>query len=145
MVSNRFPNLFQPFQIGPLKLKNRIVMPPMGTNFAEPNAPGFISERHRSYYAERAKGGVGLIIFEGTRVNPKRLARKGGPDLYADQFIPGFRELIELIKAGGARCAVQIADRGRVGNLKVDFSGKFDNVRYKRRGICRRLGESLTR
>jgi len=126
MVSHRFPNLFQPFQIGPLKLKNRIVMPPMGTNFAEPSAPGFITERHRSYYAERAKGGVGLIIFEGTRVNPKRLARKGGPDLHGDQFIPGFRELVDLIKAEGARCAVQIADRGRVGNLKVDFSGRFD-------------------
>ncbi len=126
MVKTHFPHLFEPIQIGPLKLKNRIVMPPMGTNFAEPSAPGFISERHRSYYAERAKGGVGLIIFEGTRVNPKRLARKGGPDLHADPFIPGFRELVELIKAGGARCAVQIADRGRVGNLKVDFSGKFD-------------------
>ena len=69
---------------------------------------------------------MGLIIFEGTRVNPKRMARKGGPDLYADQFIPGFRELTELIKEGGARCAIQIADRGRIGNLKVDFAGTFD-------------------
>jgi len=126
MVTNHFPNLFSPFEIGPLKLKNRIVMPPMGTNFADPSAPGFISERHRSYYGERAKGGVGLIIFEGTRVNPKRMARKGGPDLHDDKFIPGFRELAALIKDGGARCAVQISDRGRVGNLKVDFSGKFD-------------------
>ncbi len=126
MVTNNFPNLFQPFEIGPLKLKNRIVMPPMGTNFADLNAPGFISERHKSYYAERAMGGVGLIIFEGTRVNPNRLARKGGPDLHGDQFIPGFQELVGLIKDGGARCAVQISDRGRVGNLKVDFSGKFD-------------------
>ncbi len=126
MAINHFPNLFQPFQIGTLKLKNRIVMPPMGTNFAEPDAPGFITERHRSYYGERAKGGVGLIIFEGTRVNPKRMARKGGPDLHGDQFIPGFKELTELIKEGGARCAVQLADRGRIGNLKVDFSGTFD-------------------
>ncbi len=126
MVTNHFPNLFQPIQIGPLKLKNRIVMAPMGTNFADPEAPGFISERHRSYYGERAKGGAGLIIFEGTRVNPKRMARKGGPDLHSDQFIPGFRKLVELIKAGGARCAVQLSDRGRVGNLKVDFSGRFD-------------------
>jgi 2,4-dienoyl-CoA reductase-like NADH-dependent reductase (Old Yellow Enzyme family)/thioredoxin reductase len=126
MSKNLFPNLFQPFEIGTLKLKNRIVMPPMGTNFAEPNAPGFITERHRSYYGERAKGGVGLIIFEGTRVNPKRMARKGGPDLHGDQFIPGFKELTELIKEGGARCAVQLADRGRIGNLKVDFAGTFD-------------------
>jgi 2,4-dienoyl-CoA reductase-like NADH-dependent reductase (Old Yellow Enzyme family)/thioredoxin reductase len=126
MATNQFPNLFQPFEIGTLKLKNRIVMPPMGTNFAEPDAPGFITERHRSYYGERAKGGVGLIIFEGTRVNPKRMARKGGPDLHGDQFITSFKELTELIKEGGARCAVQLADRGRIGNLKVDFSGTFD-------------------
>jgi 2,4-dienoyl-CoA reductase-like NADH-dependent reductase (Old Yellow Enzyme family)/thioredoxin reductase len=126
MAETRFPHLFEPIQIGPLKLKNRIVMPPMGTNFADPSAQGFITERHKSYYGERAKGGTGLIIFEGTRVNPKRMARKGGPDLYDDRFIAGFRELVELIKAGGARCAVQIADRGRIGNLKVDFKGEFD-------------------
>lgn len=46
--------LFSPFSIGTLELKNRIVMPPMGTNFATPE--GFMTERQIAYYVERAKG-----------------------------------------------------------------------------------------
>jgi 2,4-dienoyl-CoA reductase-like NADH-dependent reductase (Old Yellow Enzyme family)/thioredoxin reductase len=132
MAKDNFPNLFSPIQIGPMKLKNRIVMPPMGSNLADLSNPGFISERHKSYYGERAKGGAGLIIIEGTRVNPTRTSRKGCPDLFDDKFIPGFRELGELIKGYGACCAVQIADRGRIGNLKVDFEGNFDKSDTKK-------------
>ena len=52
--------------IGELKLKNRIVMPLMQTNYAD--VKGFITGRQIDYYTERAKGGVGLIIFEHTGV-----------------------------------------------------------------------------
>ena len=41
MAKDNFPNLFLPFQIGPMKLRNRIVMPPMGSNLADPQCPGF--------------------------------------------------------------------------------------------------------
>jgi 2,4-dienoyl-CoA reductase-like NADH-dependent reductase (Old Yellow Enzyme family) len=90
-----------------MKLKNRIVMPPMSTNFADPKYPGFVSKRHKSYYGERARGGTGLIIIESTNVNPLSSSRKFGLALYADQFIPGLKELVELIKECGARAAVQ--------------------------------------
>jgi len=52
--------LFEPIKIGIMKLKNRIVMPPMGTNFASED--GFMTKRLVNYHVERAKGGVGLII-----------------------------------------------------------------------------------
>ena len=51
-------SLFEPLTIKGLELRNRIVMPPMGTNFATEN--GEVTERMINYYAERAKGGAGL-------------------------------------------------------------------------------------
>ena len=54
--------LAQPGSIGPLRLKNRVVMAPMGTNFG--TTDGFASDRDTRYYAERAKGGVALVTTE---------------------------------------------------------------------------------
>ena len=124
-------SLFQPIQIGPMQLKNRIVMPPMSTNFADPEKPGFVSERHRAYYGERAKGGAALIITEGVNVNPTRRARKFGLALYDDSFIPGFKELTAIIKRNGAKCAVQLSQSGRLGPMKVDFDGTPDRSALK--------------
>jgi 2-enoate reductase len=49
--------LFSPLSIGSLKLENRIVMPPMATNFA--SLEGYVTDKQIDYYVERAKGGVG--------------------------------------------------------------------------------------
>jgi len=95
----------------------------MSTNFADPKSPGFVSERHKSYYGERAKGGVGLIIIESTNVNPSKGFRRFGLALHTDQFIPGFRELAETIQKEGAKCAVQLNHGGRIGFLQVDSEG----------------------
>ena len=58
----KYEKLFEKGKIGKLTIKNRIVMPPMGTGFAA--ASGEASEEITRYYEERAKGGVGLIITE---------------------------------------------------------------------------------
>jgi 2,4-dienoyl-CoA reductase-like NADH-dependent reductase (Old Yellow Enzyme family)/thioredoxin reductase len=126
MLTTKFSSLFQPIHIGPVKLRNRIVMPPMSTNFGDPKCPGFVSERHKSYYVERAKGGTALIIVEATNVNPLRGSRKFGLALHDDQSISGFKELVGLIKEWGARCAIQFYHRGRTGPIKVDFGGNPD-------------------
>ena len=58
--------LFQPFHLGNLQLKNRIVMAPMTRNFSpNNNIPG---DNVVDYYRRRAEGGVGLVITEGTCV-----------------------------------------------------------------------------
>jgi 2,4-dienoyl-CoA reductase-like NADH-dependent reductase (Old Yellow Enzyme family)/thioredoxin reductase len=131
MGQDHFPNLFEPIQIGRMRLKNRIVMPPMSTNFADPKSPGFVSERHKSYYGERAKGEVGLIIIESTNVNPSKGFRRFGLALHTDQFIPGFKELAESIQKWGAKCAVQLNHGGRIGFMKVDFEGNFNKNSLK--------------
>ena len=58
----KFKNMFSPIQIGPMQVKNRFVVPPMGNNFA--NTDGTMSDQSCAYYTARAKGGFGLITFE---------------------------------------------------------------------------------
>ncbi|HPO46567.1 MAG TPA: hypothetical protein PK875_12305, partial [Spirochaetota bacterium] len=59
-MSETLKHLFSPVAINTLKLKNRAVMPPMGTGYG--NADGTASERLMHYLAARARGGAGLII-----------------------------------------------------------------------------------
>jgi len=60
--------LFEPFKIGDVKLKNRVVMAPMNMVYSDPD--GYCSEQWLAWYAARAKGGFGLIITDATVVNP---------------------------------------------------------------------------
>ncbi|MEK7849034.1 MAG: FAD-dependent oxidoreductase, partial [Chloroflexota bacterium] len=115
MASQPFPELFQPGRIGEMTLRNRIVMPPMGTNFAEPD--GSIGQRSIDYYEARARGGVGLVIVEVTGVELSRgktIRRQIGID--DDKFVDGLSRLSEAIHRHGARSAIQIHHAGRLGH-----------------------------
>lgn len=63
----KYEKLFTPGKLGNMTIKNRIVMPPMGTGMAA--ADGEANDQIIRYYEERAKGGCGLIITEITRVD----------------------------------------------------------------------------
>ena len=64
-----YPHLFQPFQLGSITLKNRLVMSPMTMNYAAED--GLATEKLIRHYLERARGGVGLIVVEGTYFTPE--------------------------------------------------------------------------
>lgn len=106
-----YPNLFQPMTIGSMTVKNRIVMMPMGTNYALET--GGISDRHIHYYEQRARGGTGLIIVENVCVEYP-LGSNGTTQLRLDhdQFVPGMARLCEAIHRHGAKAAVQINHAG---------------------------------
>lgn len=109
--------LFTPIKIGKLEVKNRIVMPAMATGFASED--GQVTERMISYYEERAKGGVGLIIVEFTGVE-----RRGRPlpmqnMIDMDRFIPGLQKLVEVIKKHGAKAAIQLHHGGVKASAKI--------------------------
>ena len=133
MVQNVFPNLFSPLQVGSLSIKNRIVMPPMSTNFGDPEHPGIVTARHNAYYRQRAKGGAGLIIVEATATATSKGSRKLGLGLYDDRFVPGLRGLASLIMDHGAASGIQIAamGAGRIEALKVDIEGCPDKSSLK--------------
>ena len=99
--------LFEPVTIGEMELRNRLVMPPMGTNFAAED--GSVTQRQINYYRERARGGVGLIIVEGAYVHPLGKGASLQLSLTDDEKIPGLKKLAEAIQAEGAKAAVPSA------------------------------------
>ena len=109
--ATRFRHLISPGRIGKMTVRNRMVMPPMGTNYAADN--GFVTERLVRYYEARAEGGTGLIIVEVAAVAPEGKAVSHQVGLWADKFIPGLRYLAESIKKHGARAAIQLHHAGR--------------------------------
>lgn len=109
--------MFTPVQIGPVTIKNRFVVPPMGNNFA--NGDGTLSNRSLAYYAARAKGGFGLITVEATVVDK---TAKGGPKkpcLYDDSVIKSFAKVAEAVHAEGGKISVQLQHAGAEGNAKA--------------------------
>jgi 2,4-dienoyl-CoA reductase-like NADH-dependent reductase (Old Yellow Enzyme family)/thioredoxin reductase len=94
-----------------MTLKNRAVMPAMGTGYG--NADGTVSDRLAAYLARRAKGGTGLIITEVCAVDPRG---KGFPNeigAWNDAFIPGLIGLTEAIHREGGKIALQLHHAGR--------------------------------
>ena len=106
-----FKHLLSHGQIGNMLIRNRVVMPPMGTGYADEN--GFVTERLARYYQARAEGGTGLIIVEVAAVAPEGRAINGQIGIWADKFIPGLRHLANCIKKSGARAAIQLHHAGR--------------------------------
>src|SRR3972149_11121343 len=103
----KFRKLFEPARIGKMEVKTRRVMLPMATNYGAQD--GYVTERLKDWYEERAKGGVGLIILETTCVDfPEGKNVIGEISIDDDKYIPGMSELARVIKKHGARAAVQL-------------------------------------
>lgn len=102
--------LAQPGHIGPLRLRNRVVMAPMGTNYS--TTDGLSTERDRMYYAERARGGVGMIMTEAMVVTEFARPHHNSLCVYHDRFIPGLASIVDAIKSHGALVCAQLNHRG---------------------------------
>lgn len=111
--------LFEPITIGKLNIKNRIYMPAMHLNMCRNYQ---VSEQLLSFYAERARGGAGMISVgyasvDDVAANPMHI---GAHD---DKFIPGLTRLATTIKDNGARAVVQLNHAGRY-NHSMLLGGK---------------------
>ena len=115
-----YPNLFQEGKIGKLTLRNRLVMPPMGTNLAQED--GHVTDTQIRYYEERAQGGVGMVIVEIAGVDPGGRAIPRQIGLWDDKFIPGLSKLASAIKKAGAVAAIQLHHAGRQTNSTITGS-----------------------
>ena len=72
-------------------------MAPMGTNYS--TTDGLSTERDKLYYAERARGGVGMIMTEAMVVTEHARPHHNSLCCYHDRFIPGLASLVDAIKA----------------------------------------------
>jgi 2,4-dienoyl-CoA reductase (NADPH2) len=107
---NRFPRLLSPVSIGPMRLRNRIVMSAMTTNYASPDFE--VTERLVRYLEVRAAGGVGLITLENCSVDTAQRYQPQSLSLGEDRFVAKHRELVERVHALGACIQPQIGHPG---------------------------------
>ena len=100
VVSKKFSSLFQPGQIGKVRIRNRIVMSPIGTTFWSDT--GEVTERIIDYYAARARGGAGLIIvsFAHPDYPPGYRALAS---LESEQMVDGNMRLVQKLHPYGAK------------------------------------------
>ncbi|WP_017604065.1 NADPH-dependent 2,4-dienoyl-CoA reductase [Nocardiopsis alkaliphila] len=107
---NDYPHLLEPLDLGFTTLKNRVIMGSMHVGLEEaPN--GF--ERMAAFYAERARGGVGLIVTGGIAPNPEGATFSGSAKLTTDEEVAEHRLITEAVHREGGRIAMQILHTGR--------------------------------
>lgn len=104
-----FEHLLSPIKIRGLELKNRIILPAMGTRMA--SEKGEITDRLIAYHAARAKGGCGLNIVEVTAVH-----RPSSPAHFVwiceDSLIEGHKKLTDAIHENGGKAGIQLWQGG---------------------------------
>ncbi|WP_281357112.1 hypothetical protein [Vogesella oryzae] len=105
-----YPHLLAPLDLGFTTLKNRVLMGSMHTGLEE--APGGF-EKMAAFYAERARGGVGLIVTGGVGPNEEGRVAEGASMLADEHEVPQHRIVTEAVHAAGGKIAMQILHTGR--------------------------------
>ncbi|MCD1639006.1 NADH:flavin oxidoreductase [Pseudomonas stutzeri] len=104
--------LFEPFELGALRLPTRVVMAPMTRSFSPNGVP---TADVVEYYRRRAASGVGLIITEGTTVG--HAAANGYPHVprfYGEDALAGWKAVVEAVHAAGGKIVPQLWHVGNV-------------------------------
>lgn len=110
-MKNNFKHIFSPFKARGMVMSNRVVMMPMGSDFAEHD--GGLSDEHIKYYELRARGGTGLIIVENICVKYPE-GSNGTTQLRIDKdcYIPRLFTLTEACHRHGACVGIQLNHAG---------------------------------
>lgn len=109
-ATTTFPHLLAPLDLGFTSLKNRVLMGSMHTGLEE-HEDGF--QRMAAFYAERAKGGVGLIVTGGIAPNPQGATHRGGAVFDHPSQVAGHRLVTDAVHQAGGKIALQILHTGR--------------------------------
>ncbi|MDN4607748.1 NADPH dehydrogenase NamA [Sporosarcina highlanderae] len=112
--------LFSPYSIRGVEFKNRIVMAPM-CMYSSHNLDGKVEDWHKTHYATRAVGQVGLIIVEATAVLPEGRISAQDLGIWSDEHLVGLSEIVRLMKQHGAKTGIQLAHAGRKATVDGDI------------------------
>lgn len=129
-----YPNLLSPLDLGFTALPNRVLMGSMHIGLEEAER-GF--ERMAAFYAERARGGVGLMVTGGIAPSERACSFPGGAKMTTEAEAEQHREITSAVHAAGGRIAMQILHFGRYAHhpdlvapsaLKAPISGFTPNA-----------------
>ncbi|GLQ16007.1 bifunctional salicylyl-CoA 5-hydroxylase/oxidoreductase [Maritalea porphyrae] len=111
--------MFAPFKLREMELENRVVVSPMAQYKAKGGCP---TDWHFSHYAERAKGGAGLVYVEMTCVSPEGRITPGCPGLYAPEHETAWKRITDFVHAEtSAKMCCQIGHSGRKGSTQLGW------------------------
>lgn len=111
--------LFSVFRLGPLELKNRMVMAPMTRNRAgQGNAPTALNA---TYYEQRAS--AGLIITEASQISPQGMGYPGTPGIYSAEQVAGWKLVTEAVHRKGGKIFLQLWHVGRISHPSLQPEG----------------------
>ncbi|MCW1931593.1 NADPH-dependent 2,4-dienoyl-CoA reductase [Pararhodobacter zhoushanensis] len=108
-MSSPYPHMLAPLDLGFTTLKNRVLMGSMHSGLEERGD----WQRVATYYAERARGGVSLIVTGGMAPNPEGGVFPGAAGLYTPQDIANHKVVTDAVHAEGGKIAMQILHAGR--------------------------------
>jgi len=114
-MSNHYPQLLAPLDLGFTILKNRVLMGSMHTGLED---IGDSHARLAAFYAARARGGVGLIVTGGFAPNPDSIVMQGASILDNETEAAKHRVITEAVHANGGKICVQILHTGRYAYTK---------------------------
>ncbi|PHM46971.1 NADPH-dependent 2,4-dienoyl-CoA reductase [Xenorhabdus miraniensis] len=107
---SNYPHLLAPLDLGFTTLKNRVLMGSMHTGLEEhPNG----AQRLAKFYAERAAGGVALIVTGGIAPNPQGVVTAGASVLNSEDSLPHHKIVTDAVHQAGGKIALQILHAGR--------------------------------
>ncbi|PHM53384.1 oxidoreductase [Xenorhabdus sp. KK7.4] len=107
---SNYPHLFTPLDLGFTTLKNRVLMGSMHTGLEE-HPDG--TRRLAQFYAERAAGGVALIVTGGISPNPQGVVSAGASVLNSEDELPHHKFITDAVHQAGGKIALQILHTGR--------------------------------
>jgi len=116
------PTLFSPLRAGALELSNRVVMAPLTRNRAIGTVP---TPMMAEYYVQRADPvrGAGLIISEGTIINPQAQGYADVPGLFRTEQLDGWKQVTKAVHAVGGKIVCQLWHVGRVSHHLLQPGG----------------------
>ncbi|WP_115787093.1 bifunctional salicylyl-CoA 5-hydroxylase/oxidoreductase [Arthrobacter silvisoli] len=115
------PAMFQPFRIGGLELKNRIIVSPMDMYSAVDGIPG---DFHKVHLGSKALGGAGLVMTEMVCVSETGRITPGCTGLYTDTQRDSWKEIVDFVHARStAKIGAQLGHSGRKGSTKLMWEG----------------------
>ncbi|WP_043806437.1 bifunctional salicylyl-CoA 5-hydroxylase/oxidoreductase [Paenarthrobacter aurescens] len=120
-LSEVAPAMFQPFRIGQLELKNRIVVSPMDMYSATDGIPG---DFHKVHLGSKALGGAGLVMTEMICVSEAGRITPGCSGLYTDGQRDSWKEIVDFVHdRSTAKIGAQLGHSGRKGSTKLMWEG----------------------
>ncbi len=118
------PAMFQPFRIGALELKNRVIVSPMDMYSAVDGVPG---DFHLVHLGSKAMGGAGLVMTEMVCVSPEGRITPGCGGLWNDEQREAWARIVEFVHGQStARIGLQLGHCGRKGSTCLMWEGMDD-------------------